>query len=54
MKRYVTGCKHFGDLVLDAEYNSFVSQSDNIIKRYLYCAPKISFTVYSLQLTESP
>ena len=29
MKRYVTGCKHFRDPVLETEYNSFASQSDD-------------------------
>ena len=29
MKRYVTGCKHFWDPVLETEYNSFASQSDD-------------------------
>ena len=29
MKRYVTGCKHFQDPVLETEYNIFASQSDN-------------------------
>ena len=29
MKRYVTGCKHFRDPVLDTEYKSFASQNDD-------------------------
>ena len=29
MKRYVTGCKHFRDTVLETEFSSFVSQSDH-------------------------
>ena len=29
MKRCVTGCKHFRDPVLETEYNSFASQSDD-------------------------
>ena len=28
LKRYVTGCKHFRDPVLEFEYNSFALQSD--------------------------
>ena len=31
MKRYVTGCKHFQDPVLETEYNSFASQSDYMV-----------------------
>ena len=29
MKPYVTGLKHFWDPVLETEYNSFASQSDD-------------------------
>ena len=30
MKRYVTGCKHFQYPMLETEYNSFASQSNEI------------------------
>ena len=31
MNPYVTGCKHFRDPVPETEYNSFASQSDDVI-----------------------
>ena len=30
MKRYVTGCKHFRDPMIETENNSFASQSDKL------------------------
>ena len=42
MKRYVTGCKHFWDPVLETEYNSFASQSDNGTALYISMYPKIN------------
>ena len=39
MKRSVTGCKHFRDPVIETEYNSFASQSDNSDLRILGLRP---------------
>ena len=36
MNRYVTGCKHFRDPVLETENNSFASQSDNGLDNGLF------------------
>ena len=48
MKRYVTGCKHFRDPVLETEYNSFASQSN--VNNGNYDIADLDYTIWQQSL----